>query len=91
MSVQNKTVIYPLCTIYKGDVLSNTSRISYSREIVIGKVGDDIIYKKHGKGIHYDGDGRTYEGHWKNGKKHGYGILKIVDSGNYEGQWKDGK
>ena len=87
MSVQNKTVIYPLCSIYKGDVLSNTSRISYPREIVIGKVGDDIIYKKHGKGVFTKKGDFYYVGQFKNDRKHGKGVITYQNNSRYYGDW----
>ena len=87
MSVQNKTVIYPLCSIYKGDVLSNTSRISYSREIVIGKVGDDIIYQKHGKGVFTKKGDFYYIGQFKNDRKHGKGVITYQNNSRYSGDW----
>ena len=84
MSVQNKTVIYPLCSIYKGDVLS---RISYPREIVIGKVGDDIIYKKHGKGVFTKKGDFYYVGQFKNDRKHGKGVITYQNNSRYYGDW----
>jgi hypothetical protein len=44
-----------------------------------------------GYGIYLWGDGRRYEGQYKNDKKHGYGIYYWPDHRKYEGWWLKGK
>ena len=87
-TIQNKTVIYPLCKIYKGDVISDHDTISERRrDIVAGKVGDDIIYKKHGKGIFTKAGDFYYVGEFLNDKKWGKGVITYENNSRYSGDW----
>ena len=89
--IQNKTVIYPMCKIYKGDVISSSSLTSHinqvSREIVAGKVDGDIIYEKHGKGIFTKKGDFYYKGEFRHNKKHGKGSIIYENNSKYSGDW----
>ena len=45
----------------------------------------------HGFGVFTWGDGKRYEGDYKNGVKHGKGKMSDAKGNNYDGEWKDGK
>ena len=47
--------------------------------------------KRDGKGKMTFGDGRVYEGEWKDREINGYGIMKYPDGVIYEGDWLDEK
>lgn len=44
-----------------------------------------------GEGKYIWGDGRVYEGSYKNDKKHGFGKYCWVDGRKYIGFWENGK
>ena len=47
--------------------------------------------KRDGYGTEYYGNGRKYEGYWKNGVKHGKGIFYIPNTNeSYEEVWENG-
>lgn len=88
MSIQKKTVIYPLCKIYKGDVISyDTSVNTRNREIVSGKDGGVIKYKKHGKGIFTKRGDFYYVGDFRDDVRHGKGEIIYNDNSRYSGDW----
>lgn len=90
-NVQKKTVIYPFCKIYKGDVISNSSITSHlsqsTREIVRGIVDDDVIYKRHGHGIFTKEGDFYYNGQFRHNKKHGKGYIIYENNSRYSGDW----
>jgi hypothetical protein len=44
-----------------------------------------------GRGVESWGDGRRYEGDFKNGKKDGEGSFEWPNGNRYVGSWQDGK
>ena len=52
-------------------------------------LGEYLNGKKEGFGVYVWGDGRRYEGFWKEGKQHGDGIFHL-DKESIKGRWENG-
>ena len=88
-----KVIIYPGCSVYKGEVIVRDDDIVASRRKII-KITDDLDgkYIKHGKGeLRVErGDRFIYfSGNFEHDKKNGSGTMIYPDSSSYKGNWKD--
>lgn len=46
---------------------------------------------KNGEGVFVWPDGRSYRGHWSNGKQDGAGVTVDVNGVETKGEWKNGE